>query len=205
MAASDDKASLGDIAAGLARRWATQRLAAVQSYGRILADYGAGRSTTTGAAGALARLAAEEAVRYPSDAVTLAADYATAVAKRAGVSLKAEADSVRRAAPIRDIALSGALGSVASSTVYLSNPHDRAAHLTFSASNFSNPDGETTASLTFAPPDLTLAPGEEKPVQVSATLDAAAFTAGRDYTANVAISGFDDMVLRVRLSILEAG
>lgn len=197
--------TLGDIAADLARRWATQRLAAVQSYGRILADYGAGRSTSATAAGALVKLAAEEAVRYPADAIGLATDYASALARRAGVDLGVKTSTARAAPPIQDLEIFGPLGGVASGEFFLRNPHERAAQLSFQASAFSDSLGQTSAMLSFDPPDLVLGAGEEQVVRFSMALDDTQFAAGRSYVAIVAITGADDMILRVRLAVVEAG
>jgi hypothetical protein len=205
MAAAGDKASLSDVAGQLARRWATQRLAAVQSYGRILADYGQGRSTGRAALGAFAKLAAEEAVRYPSDAIGIATDYAAAVAKQAGVDLGVAKTAVKAAPPIRDLELSGPLGGEAFGAFFLRNPHDRAVMLSFFASNFAGSAGEAPASVMIDPAEVMLAAGEEQEIRVAVALDGAVFEAGQSYSANVAVSGFDEMVLRVRLTVLEPG
>ena len=202
MASAGDKASLSDVAGQLARRWATQRLAAVQSYGRILSDYGQGRSSGRTALGAFAKLAAEEAVRYPSDAIGIATDYAAAVAKQAGVDLGV-AKTTTVAPPIRDMELSGPIGGEASGVFYLRNPHDRAVTLSFLASNFAGTAGDAPVSVKLDPAEVSLAAGEEQPIRVAVALDGAAFQAGQSYNANVAVTGFDEMVLRVRLTVLE--
>ncbi len=201
MASGGDRPSLGNVTSDLARRWANQRLAAVQSYGRILADYGSGRSTSAAAVGAFARLAAEEAVRYPSDAIGLASEYAAALAGRAGATLDVAA--ARQEPPIRDMELSGPLGGEASGEFYLKNPHDRPAALSFLAAQFFGTGGEAGPAAVFEPAEFTLAPGQEQLVKVSAALDPDRVKAGRSYAANVAVSGFEAMVLRVRLQVLE--
>lgn len=189
------------VAAQLARRWATQRLAAVQAYGRILADYGSGRASGTATAGAYARLVAEESVRYSTDALGIATDLATAVVRKAGGELQSAARSVQ---PIQDLELAGPVGGKASATFMLHNPHARSATLRFAPGRFEGPSGDTEASVVVQPSQLELAAGAEQVIEVSADLDPAAFEAGGRYTANVAISGFDDLVLRVRLSVLPA-
>lgn len=201
MAASDDNRSLGQLGAELARRWATQRLTAVEGYGRILADYGAGRTSSTAAAGAYARLAAEETVRYSADAIGLATDLATALVRRAGGQLETAA---RKVQPVQDLELTGPVGGKAAANFILHNPHDRAASLSFVAGHFAGPSGDTQATVTVEPPQLELAPGAEQSVEVSATLDPAVFEPGGHYTANVAVAGFEDLVVRVRLSVAPA-
>lgn len=201
MASRSDKPSLGDVTSDLARRWANQRLAAVQTYGRILADYGAGRSSGSAAVGAVARLAAEEAVRYPSDVIGLATEYAAALANRAGATL--ELSPSRRDLPIRDLELSGPLSGKASGEFYLKNPHDRSAALSFLPAHFFGTSGEVGPEAAFEPAEFILAPGQEQLVKVSAALDPDLVQAGRSYAANVAVSGFDEMVLRVRLTVLD--
>jgi hypothetical protein len=208
MAPAMDKNSLGEVAASLARRWATQRLAAVQTYGRILADYGEGRSSSGSALGALVKLAAEEAIRYPADAVGLVTDYAAAAARQAGVDLGAETKTsgtgvARASRPIQDLELSGSVGGEARGEFFLRNPHDRPATLSFFASHFTGAAGDTQAAPAVTPSHLVLAAGEERAIRVAANLDGETFQAGKDYTANVAIAGFDDMVVRIRLTVLE--
>lgn len=200
MASVSDRASLGALASDLARRWANQRLAAVQTYGRILADYGSGRSTGSAAMGAWARLVAQEAVAYPSDALGLASDYAAALA-RGGATL--DAARARVDSPIQDLELSGQLGGQASGEFYLRNPHDRSAALSFLVADFLGTGGETGPRALFEPAEFTLPPGHEQLVKVSAALDPELVKAGHSYAANVAVSGFDEMVLRVRLTVLE--
>jgi hypothetical protein len=200
MAAPTDNRTLTQVTTDLARRWASQRLKAVQAYGTILADFGAGRTTSSAAAGAYAKLVAEESVRYSSDAIGIASDLATAVVRKAGGTIETGAPAVQQ--PIQDLELSGPIGGVASTEVLLRNPHDKPATLSFAATAFGDTLGGTPASVTIEPDGLVLAAGAEQPITVSAALDPKAFAAGGLYTANVAISGFDDLILRVRLTVL---
>lgn len=210
MAGAGDKDGERNLVSELARRWASQRLTAVQAYGRILADYGSGRSTSTAAAGALAKLAAEEAVRYPADALALASDAAAALLRggaQAATSAASQASGFRQAtppsAPMQDLELMGPLGGAAAAELLLRNPHDRAVALSFATSDFTGPAGETAASVRLDPAEFTLPPGGEQLILVSAQLDPEAFAPGGPYLANVAIAGFDDMVVRVRLMVLD--
>jgi hypothetical protein len=198
MAAQTDNRTLTQISTDLARRWASQRYKAVQAYGQILADYGAGRSSSTAAAGAYAKLAAEEAVRYSADAVGIATDFATAVVKKAGGTL----EPAPATHPTQDLEISGPLGGEASAEFLLRNPHDLPATLSFVGGAFTGTVGGAPASVTVEPSGLVLAPGDEQPITVRASLDPKAFAAGGHYAASVAINGFDDLVLRVRLSVL---
>jgi hypothetical protein len=199
MTNSADNRTLGAISADLARRWATQRLAAVQAYGRILSDYGSGRSSSAAAAGAYAKLVAEEGVRYPADALSLATDFATALVRKAGATV----DSVPVVEPsIQDLEMSGPIGGTASAEFLLKNPHDQPAPLSFVTSNFTGATGDTSASVTIKPAKVTLAAGAEKLIKVSAAIDPKVFEVGGRYAANVAVTGFDDLVLRVRLTVL---
>jgi hypothetical protein len=198
MAGSNDNRSLSQVTTDLARRWANQRLKAVQAYGAILADFGAGRTTGGGAAGAYAKLVAEEGVRYSADAVAIAGDFASALVRKAGGKVEQSLTQP----PMQDLELSGPLGGVASAEFLLRNPHDRPATLSFVATEFSGTTGPAPASVTVEPSSLILAAGDEQPVTVRASLDPAIFAAGGSYTANIAITGFDDLVVRVRLSVL---
>src|SRR5204863_4074470 len=160
----------------------------------------AGRTTGSAAAGAYARLAAEEAVRYPADALGIATDFAAALVRKAGGQLEVGDPH----APFQDIEMSGPLGGTATADFTLRNPHDRAVGLSFLPGTFSGQAGETAAAVVVEPPHLDLAPGDEKAVTLTATLDPKAFETGGRYTANVAITGFDDLVLRVRLTVAPA-
>jgi hypothetical protein len=206
MAGSRETPSLGAVSADLARRWATQRLGAVQAYGRILSDFGAGRSTSSAAAGAFAKLVAEETIRYPADAIGLATDFASALVQNVGGTLETARTSGRAASsqPIQDLEISGPLGGVATGDVLLSNPHGSTATLSFSSSHLIGPAGDTGVGLVISPAEFSLPAGGEKLITVVANLDNQAFKPGVPYTANVAINGFDDMVVRVRLTVLPA-
>ncbi len=191
--------SLGEVSVALARRWAQQRLVAVQAYGRILADYGAGHSTNAGAAGAYARLVAEEAVRYPGEALSLVTDFATALVREAGGKVEAASP---KPAHIQDLEITGSIGSSASTEFLLKNPHASSARLKFVTSTFTGADGDTLAPVMVDPAEVMLAAGAEHLIKLSVAVDEGAFEAGRRYMANVAITGFDDLILRVRLSVL---
>jgi hypothetical protein len=200
MTASKDNRSADQAAeVDLARRWANQRLSAVHAYGRILSDYGSGRTTTSAAAAAYARLVAEETVRYSADAIGLAADLAAVLVRRAGGRLET---TPPRVSPVQDLELSGPVGGRAVASFTLHNPHDRPAMLSFVSGRFAGPSGDTATAVTLDPSRLELAAGAERTIVASAELDPTVFEAGGLYTANVSISGFDDFVLRVRLSVL---
>ena len=117
MAVSTDNRTLTQVATDLARRWAGQRFKAAQAYAQILADYGAGRSTGAAAAGAYAKLVAEEGVRYSADAIGIASDFAAAFVKTAGGTVERAVDG---GSAVQDLEISGPLGGVASAEV-LSN------------------------------------------------------------------------------------
>lgn len=194
--------SLSRTASSLARRWASQRLSAVQSYGRILADYGGGRASGRAAAQAYTKLAMEEAVRYPADAFQIATDYASAVARAAGLSFGDSHDATH-AASIIDIDLAGAEGGIASRDFVLENPHDSAATLSFTATDFHDGGHDVGAKPVFTPAKFTLAAGGEQTVNVSVKLDPKKFRPGQSYQSHAAVEGFDDMIVRVQLTVTD--
>lgn len=194
--------SLSQTASLLARRWASQRLTAVQSYGRILSDYGNGRASSRDAAQAYAKLAMEEAARYPGDAFQIASDYATAVARAAGLSFGNKL-TPRTAAPVIDIELSGPAGGVASREFILENPHDDAATIGFVPSTFFDGNCDIKTKPVLRPAKLALAAGGEATVSVSVKLDPRKFKPGQSYMSNIAVDGFDDMILRVHLNVTD--
>ena len=201
MAKSGDSESLSTVATQLARRWATQRLAAVQSYGRILADYGQGRASSGATFSAYAKLAVEETARYSADAIGILTDYAAAVANGAGLDLGLDSSAASSTPEVRDLALSGAVGGEAVGEFYLSNPHDHSVAISFSASNFAGPQGEAPVGPTIEPAHAVVPEGQERRVVVRAALDGAYFQADRTYTAHIAVAGFDHLLIRVRLTV----
>lgn len=202
MAAAPDD-TLGRLSSQLARRWVNQRLAAVQSYGRILSDYGRGATSASDALTASAKLALEEAVRYPADALGLATDYVAALARRANLEVgAASAKSKSAGAEVHDLDLSGPIGGEAVGAVSLANKYADPLVLSFSASRFIGPDGEIAAVPVIAPVELTLDPGQESEISVKAALKARTFKPGATYVAHVAVLGLDNLVLRVRLTTL---
>lgn len=197
--------SFSGTASELARRWAGQRVGAVRSYGRIIGDYGAGRSSGTATAKAVAKLAAEEAARYPADAFQYWSDYWSALARTAGLSIKSTGETVRRAKAVLDIEMTGKLGSTATRDFVLENPHASDVKIGFVASVFWCGDTEIKASPQFDPVEFSLPAGGDHRVTVSVKLDRRKFKAGESYSANVAVSGFDDMVLRVHVTVVDPG
>jgi hypothetical protein len=196
--------SLSAVASQLARRWANQRLAAVQAYGRILADYGQGRATSGAAWGAVAKLAVEEAARYQADAIGIATDYAAAVARSAGSDLGIHTTRSDQATVVKDLDLSGPLGGEATGEFYLANPYDHEVAVSFTASHFTSPLGDALVGPSLDPAQFVLTGGAEKKVIVRVALSGGDFQAPRHYSAHVAVAGFDHMILRVRLAILAA-
>ena len=198
--------SLGEAGSDLTRRWATRRLGAVQRYGRILSDYGAGRMTGRAAAGAYAKLAAEEAARYPSDLIGIATDYLSAVARIAGVPIKTNSTETEAGpGPILDIDLSGRPGEVASREFTLENPHDVEAKGSFIATPYTDGERELKTIPKFAPTEFVIPAHGEQKVVVSSKVDKRFFRSGQLYSAHAAVDGFDEMVIRVHLTANEAG
>jgi hypothetical protein len=193
--------SLGQAGSDLARRWASRRLGAVQSYGRILSDYSAGRLTSRAAAGAYAKLAAEEAARYPADLIGMATDYASVVAKIAGVPIEASSTGAAAApGPILDIDLSGVPGQVASREFTFENPHDVEAKVSFVASPYTDGDRELKAVPKFDPAAFVIPAHGEQKVMVTSKIDKRFFKSGQSYSAHAAVDGFDEMIIRIRLT-----
>lgn len=195
-------ASFSGAASDLARRWAGQRVVAVQSYGRIIGDYGAGRSSGRATAEAVARLTADEAARYPVDAYHFWRDYWSAVAHAAGLSTSSIGSARRQTKSVLDIELAGKLGSTAKCDFILENPHSADVEISFAPSSFRCGDAEIKSLPQFDPSVFLLVAGAEHKVGVSVKLDRRKFKAGERYSANVAILGFDEMILRVHLTVV---
>jgi hypothetical protein len=195
--------SLGDAASEAARRWAAQRVDSVQRYGQILAAYGSGRASGRATAEAVAKLAAKEATRYPAEAFELWKDYVSAIASTAGVSIDSGARPAQAKRSVIDIHLTGALGGVATREFTLDNPHDVEAAIAFVAENFVGRDREVRAVPVFDPTEFSLPARSERKVSVSIKLDPRKFRIRENYEAKVAVTGFDDMVLRVHLTVVD--
>jgi hypothetical protein len=195
--------SLSGTASELARRWAVQRVGAVQSYSKIIGDYGAGQASWRATAEAVARLAADEAARYPADAFKIWSDYISAVTRTAGLSLTTAGEAVRRTKAVLDIELTGKLGSTATRDFVLENPHKTDVKIGFAPSNFKCGETELKSLPRFDPVEFSLPAGGEHKVSVAVKLDRRKFKVGESYSANVAVSGFDDMVLRVHVTVVD--
>jgi hypothetical protein len=149
MDASQNIEKMADITSDLARRWATHRVDAITRYGRIIADYGRGQTGERSALQALAKLAVEEAVRYPGEAITLAADYAKAWLDIAGVKVDIPLTSKHAQAGKRsdDIFLRGALGTLVTHDLVIENPQDRSVDVTISATPFEGAVGNLVKAV----------------------------------------------------------
>ncbi len=192
---------VGDLITSLARRWAGQRVNALNSYRHILTDYGTGAADTRKTASAVARLTAEEVVRYPAELMELASDYASGVAKMAGLSLTAGQPASSSARPVHDIALSGKIGDTVTAEFLIENPRDEDVTIDFAATAFANDERVTKASPVFDPGAFTMSPRSEQKVAIKAKLDGRTLKAGERYSAQAIVDGFDDMVLRLNLTV----
>lgn len=201
--AAESLSEVGELLSQLARRWAGGRVNALKTYRQILADYGTGQTDSRATASAVARLTAEEAIKYPGELLDLASDYASGLARMAGMAASGErTDSqpgTQRA--VHDLMLSGKIGDTASADLVIENPRDAEVALGFAATAFSNDQRVTKLTPTFDPATCTMAPGSEQKVTVSAKLDGRTLNAGESYTAQAIVDGFDEMVLRISLAV----
>jgi hypothetical protein len=180
----------------LTRRWARQRVIAVQRYGDILASYGRGELTGRAAGEALGRLAAEEAARYPKEAAELGSDYARALLGLVGITAGASLVHARdRTARRIEFELRGPVGGQASRSFLLENKQDVTAELSFLVSAFAGRESTALfhAPIAFTPARLTLRPHEERSVEVRLPLDAALFHPGERYRARIVVQGYNDL------------
>lgn len=194
---------VGELLSQLARRWAGRRVNALNGYRQILADYGTGRADSRATASAVARLTAEETIKYPGELIDLASEYASGLARMAGIAATgARTDnplSAQRA--VHDLMLSGKIGETASADIVIENPRDAEVALGFVATAFSSEQRVTKLTPSFDPATCTMAPGSEQKVTVSAKLDGRTFKVGENYTAQAIVDGFDEMVLRINLIV----
>ncbi|MGB3472491.1 MAG: hypothetical protein WBA51_16880 [Erythrobacter sp.] len=201
--AAESITEIGDLLTVLARRWAGRRVNALNGYRQILADYGTGRTDSRATASAVARLTAEETIKYPGELLDLATEYASGVARMAGITATgAPADNQSGAQrTVHDLMLSGKIGETATADIMIENPREAEVALGFAATAFSNDARTTKLTPTFDPANCTMAPGSEQKVIVSVKLDGRMLKAGETYTAQAIVNGFDEMVLRLNLTV----
>lgn len=201
--AVDSINEIGDLLSQLARRWAGRRVNALNVYRQILADYGAGHTDSRAAASAVARLTAEETIRYPGELMDLASDYATGLARMAGLSATGARVDDRPVTErtVHDLMLSGKIGETATADIVIENPRDADVAVGFAATAFSNDTKVTKLTPSFDPAECTMAPGSEQKVTVSVKLDGRTLKAGENYTSQAVVDGFDELVLRLNLTV----
>ncbi len=201
--AAESITEVGELLSQLARRWAGRRVNALNGYRQILADYGTGQVDSQTTASAVARLTAEETIKYPGELMDLASEYASGLARMAGLAATgARADSqpgTQRA--VHDLMLSGKIGETATADIMIENPRDVEVGLGFATTAFSNDARVTKVSPSFDPASCTMAPGSEQKVVISVKLDGRTLKAGENYTAQAIVDGFDEMVLRLNLAV----
>jgi hypothetical protein len=186
----------GQTNSELSRRWARQRVTAVQRYGDILASYGRGELTGRAAGEALGRLAAEEAACYPKEVVELGSDYVRALLGLVGITAGASAGHAHDRTPRRiEFEVRGPVGGQASRSFLLENKQDVTAEISFLVSAFAGPDAAAPfhAPIEFTPARLTLRPHEERTVEVQVLLDAALFHPGQRYRALIVVQGYNGL------------
>ena len=201
--ATESSNDIGDLLSQLARRWAGRRVNALNVYRQILADYGAGHTDSRAAARAVARLTAEETIRYPGELMDLASDYATGLARMAGLSATGERldDRPVTERTVHDLMLSGKIGETATAEIMIENPRDVDVSVGFAATAFSNDKRVTALTPSFDPAGCKMAPGSEQKVTVSIKLDGRTLKAGENYTSQAVVDGFDELVLRLNLAV----
>ncbi|MBV7257793.1 hypothetical protein KCG44_13485 [Pacificimonas sp. WHA3] len=199
--AAETIADVSELLSELARRWAGRRVGALNGYRQILSDYGAGRTDVRKTASAALRLTAEEAVKYPGELLDLASDYASGVARMAGLSAKGARTSPGSQRAVHDLMLSGKIGETATADMLIENPRDAEVTIGFAATAFSTDARVTKLTPSFDPPTCTLPPGSERKIAVSVKLDGRTVNAGETYAAQAVVDGFDDMVLRLNLAV----
>ena len=197
---------VGELLSQLARRWAGHRVSALNGYRQILADYGNGQTDSRAAAGAVARLTAQETIKYPGELLDLATEYASGLARMAGLAATGPRTDRQHGdqRTVHDLLLSGKIGDTASADLVIENPCDTEVALGFAATAFSNDQRVTKLMPSFDPPTCTMSPGSEQKVTVSAKLDGRTLKAGENYSAQAIVDGFDEMVLRINLDVYPA-
>ncbi|MEM7613479.1 MAG: DUF1735 domain-containing protein [Pseudomonadota bacterium] len=196
-------AEVGALLTQLARRWAGQRVGALNAYRQILADYGTGQIDSRATASAVAKLTAEESAKYPGELLSLATDYASGLAQMAGLSTsEGQAQPAGRGVrAIHDLMLSGKIGETAKAEILIENPRDVEVQIGFAATGFANEARATKLTPSFDPADCTIPPGAERKITVSVKLDGRKLKAGETYSAQAIVDGFDEMVLRLSLVV----
>jgi len=148
--------------------------------------------------------------RYWTELAELGADFASEVValnERTGHAvLRDVSDSLRGSGrgPARraSVTLTGALGSVATASVTVANPHatPRRVELRPGPLRPSGGGDAVTPAFEVSPPELELGPDEEQTVSLRLRLDKRHFVAGETYSGAVSVVGADEELdLRVEV------
>lgn len=101
------------------------------------------------------------------------------------------------------LSLSGRVGGTAGGTVTVVNRHPRNRRVLLTAGLLRDvtADSDTSTRLTVSPAHVTLPPGQEAQVRVSAELTDPALRAGQVYAATVEVSGGDEALIDVAVAV----
>jgi len=113
------------------------------------------------------------------------------------------APSAQPALRVVDMEFRGVLGSDVTRTFAIENQRPQAVSVGFLISEFTDP-AETVSfrpPLQFTPARFSLRPGEERMVTISVPLLDGFFQPGQSYAATVVVSGFEQLQLRLKVTV----
>lgn len=100
------------------------------------------------------------------------------------------------------VRLQGSLGGRAEGTITVANQHPRARRIQLSAGNLADSTGAAVgAGLDVSPTMVTVPSGQERSVKLGVDLDGAHFSAGRQYSGTVEVSGGDEATIEVSVEV----
>ena len=108
----------------------------------------------------------------------------------------------RAEARVIPVAMAGTLGEVAVASVVVENHHPRRRRVVVTPGPVTSRSGrDVGATVQVDPAQVTLAPGAERTLSLRVELDALRFSAGRTYRGQVQVSGGDEAVFDVTITV----
>lgn len=166
------------------------------------------------------RTVGELGVDYATDLVTLGRSVSTTVLREAaaagrktGSRLRAEASANAESSTsmhllpeesgrLGTVSLRGSVGQRAEGMITVANQHSRRRRIQLGASELVDSRGAGVgAFLDLSPATVIVPGGQERSVEIGVTLDASSFSAGKQYSCTVDVSGGDEATIEVSIQV----
>jgi hypothetical protein len=220
--AYDNARELASVLEELAARSVSDQVRAVQRYRDLLEQVATGQ-IDAGAVRAqydrliseqstqLARDVGELSLRFYQSIIDLNRAYLDRLFDQLGMASREPVVDGGQSPPVAaeppsaaELRLRGRVGDTVDASFVVENKRAEPADVVFLLSEFTSAAGEPfRAALELDPPRFRLEGHEERPVALRLALDAALFTPGQEYRAEMLVRANDDLLLRLAIEVEE--